>query len=212
MTAAGGRAEERGRARVNGGEAMDNTETAQLTLPVSSRDHVQGTATAPVTLVEYGDFECPYCGRAHPIVKALQRAVGNGMRFVYRHFPLTSAHPRADRAAEAAEAAGAQGKFWEMHDTLFEHQGTLDDASLARFAGDLGLDLARFTREMGSRVYAPRVREDFMSGVRSGVNGTPTFFINGVRHDGAYDVQTLHLAIQAAAAAHQGGGRVKPRA
>jgi protein-disulfide isomerase len=194
---------------------MDNTETARLTVPVGSRDHVQGAMTAPVTLVEYGDFECPYCGRAHPIVKALQRAVGNEMRFVYRHFPLSSVHPHAERAAQAAEAAGAQGKFWEMHDTLFEHQGTLADADLQRFAGQLGLDMERWNREMGARLYAPRVREDFLSGVRSGVNGTPTFFINGVRHDGAYDLQTLQLAIQAAAAAAlrgESGGQVKPRA
>lgn len=191
---------------------MDDTETARLTVPVGSRDHAQGLPTAPVTLVEYGDFECPYCGRAHPIVKDLQRAVGEGMRFVYRHFPLASVHPHAERAAQAAEAAGAQGKFWQMHDTLFEHQDTLDDADLARFAGNLGLDMARWTREMGARVYAPRVHEDFLSGVRSGVNGTPTFFINGVRHEGSYDLQTLQRAIQAAAAAAQGGGQVKPRA
>lgn len=194
---------------------MDNTQTARLTVPVSSRDHMQGPTTAPVTLVEYGDFECPYCGKAHPIVKALQRAVGNEMRFVYRHFPLSSVHPHAERAAQAAEAAGAQGKFWEMHDTLFEHQGTLADADLNRFAGRLGLDMERWSREMGARLYAPRVREDFLSGVRSGVNGTPTFFINGVRHDGSYDIQTLQLAIQAAAAAAlrgESGGQVKARA
>src|SRR2546423_12240032 len=120
--------------------------TARLTLPVSQRDHQQGPETAPVTLVEYGDYECPYCGEAHPIVKELQRRLGDRLRFVFRNFPLTNAHPHAEHAAETAEAAGAQGKFWEMHDYLYEHQRALDDEHLETYAGTLGLDVERFDR------------------------------------------------------------------
>ncbi|HWE62710.1 MAG TPA: thioredoxin domain-containing protein [Chloroflexota bacterium] len=176
------------------------TQEAQLTLPVSERDHVQGPATAPVTLVEYGDFECPYCGAAHLIVKAIQQQLGDQLRFVFRHFPLATVHPHAEHAAEASEAAAAQGRFWEMHDTLYEHQDALDDLHLLAYAQTLGLDTERFAREMAAHVYAPRVREDFLSGVLSGVNGTPTFFINGVRHDGGYDFETLLAALQDAGA------------
>jgi protein-disulfide isomerase len=178
---------------------MMTSHGSQLILPVSERDHSQGPATAPVTLVEYGDYECPYCGAAYPIVKEIQQRLGDRLRFVFRNFPITTAHPHAELAAEAAEAAGAQGKFWEMHDALFEHQRALDDGHLERCAGAVGLDVERFDREMEDRVYAGRVREDFMSGVRSGVNGTPTFFINGRRHDGSYDLETLLAAIEAAA-------------
>jgi protein-disulfide isomerase len=169
---------------------------AWLTMPVGPRDHRQGPETAPVTLVEYGDYECPYCGMAHPIVKEIQRRLGDQLCFVFRHFPLTQVHPHAEHAAEAAEAAAGQGKFWQMHDTLFEHQQALDDAHLLQYAVALGLDTDRFVREMTEHVYANRVREDFLSGVRSGVNGTPTFFINGVRHDGSYDLETLLAAIE----------------
>ena len=158
-----------------------------------------GLAPAPVTLVQYGDYECPYCGAAYPIVKEIQQRLGDRLRFVFRNFPITTAHPHAELAAEAAEAAGAQGKFWEMHDALFEHQRALDDGHLEGYAGAVGLDVERFDREMEDRVYAGRVREDFMSGVRSGVNGTPTFFINGRRHDDSYDLETLLAAIEAAA-------------
>jgi len=168
-----------------------------LTLPVGERDHVRGPSNAPVTLVEYGDYECPHCGRAYPIVKAVQGRVGNELRFVFRNFPLRESHPHAQRAAESAEAAGAQGRFWEMHDRLFERQFALDDEYLIEYAGDLGLDVERFRAELVGRVYEPRVREDFRSGVRSGVNGTPTFFINGVRYDGAWDEETLVAAIYA---------------
>jgi protein-disulfide isomerase len=177
---------------------MDPSQTARLTLPVSERDHAYGPATAPVTLVEYGDFECPYCGQAYPIVKELQRRLGSGMRFVYRHFPLSNIHPNAQRAAESAEAAAIQGKFWEMHDALFENQRALD-AGLERLAREVGLDVERWSSEMTHHTHAGKVRDDFMSGVRSGVNGTPTFYINGVRHDGAYDLGTLEAAIEAAA-------------
>jgi protein-disulfide isomerase len=178
---------------------MTDSGNARLTLPVGDRDHAQGAATAPVTLVEYGDYECPYCGRAYPIVQEVQRRLGDRLRFVFRNFPLTNAHPHAQHAAETAETAGAQGKFWEMHDTLFEHQRALDDPHLIQYAGQLGLDVAQFEQEMVEHVHAGRVREDFVSGVRSGVNGTPTFFINGLRHNDDYDVETLVTAIERAA-------------
>jgi len=170
-----------------------------LTLPVSERDHAQGPADAAVTLVEYGDFECPYCGRAFPIVKQIQQALGRRLRFIFRNFPLKESHPHAEHAAEAAEAAGVQGKFWEMHDRLYQRQFALEDSSLAEYAADLGIDVARFTQELAQGAHAPRVREDFRSGVSSGVNGTPTFFINGARHDGSYDAETLLAALERAA-------------
>ena len=169
---------------------------AWLTMPVGPHDHRQGPETAPVTLVEYGDYECPYCGEAYPIVKEIQRRLGDRLRFVFRNFPLPQSHPHAEHAAEAAEAAGAQGKFWQMHDTLFEHQQALDEAHLLQYAVALQLDTDRFGHEMTEHMYANRVREDFLSGVRSGVNGTPTFFINGVRHDASYDLETLLAAIE----------------
>jgi protein-disulfide isomerase len=173
---------------------------ARLTPPVSARDHVRGPATAPVMLVEYGDYECPYCGQAHVIVNQIQQRLGDGLCFVFRHFPLAQIHPHAEHAAEAAEAAGAQGKFWEMHDTLYEYQDRLDDVYLAQYAARLGLDMARFALELAEHAHAARVREDFLSGVRSGVNGTPTFFINGVRHDDSWDGPTLLAAIERAGA------------
>ena len=167
----------------------------RLSPPVTDRDHVQGSAQASVTLVEYGDYECPHCGRAHPIVKEVQRRLGARLRFVFRNFPLAEMHPHAQHAAEAAEAAAGQERFWEMHDALFEHQRSLDDRHLVQYAQTLGLDLQRFQQELASHAYAGRVREDFRSGVRSGVNGTPTFFINGVRHDDSWDIETLTNAV-----------------
>jgi protein-disulfide isomerase len=180
------------------------TDTPTLTPPIGERDHVIGPPNAPVTLVEYGDYECPYCGAAHPVVTAVRRRLGKGLRFAFRHFPLTRIHPHAEHAAEAAEAAGAQGKFWQMHDLLFEHQDALEDEDLLLYAASIGLDLERFASELENGLYAARVREDFLSGVRSGVNGTPTFFINGRRHEGAFDLQTLLAAIAAAAVAAGG--------
>ncbi len=171
----------------------------KLTLPVSVRDHVRGPATAPVTLVEYGDYQCPYCGEANPIVDEIQRQLGNGLRFVFRNFPLTEVHPQAEHAAEAAEAAGAQGKFWEMHDTLYTHQDALDDRHLVAYGTALGLAPTEIHKALADHAYMGRIREDFMSGVRSGVNGTPTFFINGMRHDGSFDLDTLLAAITTAA-------------
>lgn len=184
---------------------ISTSSTPTLSPPVGGRDHVVGPRNAPVTLVEYGDYECPYCGAAHPIVKEVRRRLGNDLRFAFRHFPLTRVHPHAEHAAEAAEAAGAQGQFWQMHDMLFEHQGALEDEDLLLYAAALGLDLDRFARELELGLHGARVREDFLSGVHSGVNGTPTFFINGARHEGATDVQTLLAAIAAAAALAAGG-------
>ena len=160
----------------------------KLVVPVRPADHVQGPAIAPVTLVEYGDFECPYCAAAHVIVKKIQEAMADKLRFVFRHFPLTQIHPNAEPAAEGSEAAGAQGRFWEMHDLLFENQHMLDPWHLVEFAHGLGLNTAQFARELEEAVHRPRVREDFMSGVRSGVNGTPAFFINDFRYDGSWDL------------------------
>jgi protein-disulfide isomerase len=176
-----------------------NDDVARLTLPVGTRDHVQGPADAAVTLVEYGDYECPHCGRAYPIVQQVQRRLGSRLRFVFRNFPLSEGHPHAQHAAEAAECAAAQGRFWEMHDMLFEHQGALLDRHLVDYATTLGLDRGRFEGELHAHTHKARVREDFMSGVRSGVNGTPTFFINGVRFDDAWDVDTLTDALTTAA-------------
>jgi protein-disulfide isomerase len=177
--------------------------SAKLKPPVGANDHVLGSAKAPVTIVEYGDYECPYCGEAYPVTKALQKRLGDQLRFVFRNFPLAEAHPHAEHAAEAAEAAGAQGKFWEMHDLLYENQDALDDEDLVRSAKALRLDVPRFVKEMEAHTYAERVREDFSSGVRSGVNGTPTFFINGARHDGPFDLRSMVAAIQKAVLARR---------
>jgi len=179
-----------------------------LTLPVCERDHIEGALDAPVTLVEYGDYECPHCGAAYPIVKALQRELGSKMRFVYRNFPIREAHPHAQAAAEAAEAAGAQARFWEMHDALFEDQARLGLGTLLQRAMALKLDIARWERDMRARVFSERVQEDFLSGLRSGVNGTPTFFINDRRHDGPFDAESLLAAIEAVLETNANRGRV----
>jgi protein-disulfide isomerase len=193
------------------------TQLTTLAPPVSDqRDHVQGPRAAPVTLVEYGDFECPYCGQAYPVVKELLSRQGTAVRLVFRNFPLAEIHPHARRAAEAAEAAGAQGKFWEMHDLLYERQDALEDEDLVAYAAEIGLDLDRFQVELAQNAHAARVREDFMSGVRSGVNGTPTFFINGRRHDGNWDLASLTEAVMLASGpapqAHGGHAHHRPHA
>jgi protein-disulfide isomerase len=167
-----------------------------LTPSVGPRDHVLGPADAPVTLVEYGDFECPFCGRAYPELKRVLGRVGSKVRFVFRHFPLSEQHPHAQHAAEIAEAAGAQGKFWEMHDLLYQRQGALADADLVAYVRELGLDAERARGELARHVHAARVREDFLSGVRSGVSGTPRFFINGRPHEEPGDVTTLAAALR----------------
>ena len=171
---------------------------AVLAVAVNADDHSQGLADAPVTLVEYGDFECPHCRRAYPIVKQVQARLGPRLRFVFRNFPLKEVHVHAEHAAEVAEAAAAQGKFWAMHDRLFERQFALEDENLIEYASELGLDAPRVARELAAHLYKAQVRDDFMSGVRSGVNGTPTFFINGVRHDGSWDAEPLAAALEAA--------------
>jgi len=160
---------------------------SHLTPPLGPRDHTQGPPGARVTLVEYGDFECPHCGAAYPVVKAIQQAMGSKLLFAYRHFPLTRVHPHAEDAAEMAEAAGEHGKFWGMHDLLFEHQDALEDDQLIAYATTLGIDPEWAAQALTEGRYEPRVRADFASGVRSGVNGTPTFFINGVRYEGGAD-------------------------
>jgi protein-disulfide isomerase len=167
-----------------------------LSLPVNAElDHVLGQANAPITLVEYGDFECPFCGRSYPAVRQIRAELGDRLRFVFRHFPRPE-HPHARHAAEAAEAASAQGHFWEMHDQLFEHQAALTDGDLARYAADLGLDVERFRRELASHTYAERVQRDIQSGAHSDVHGTPTFFINGVKHEGPDTFDDLMNALR----------------
>ena len=173
---------------------------AVLTMPVTEdRDHIQGPVTAAVTLVQYGDYECPYCGAAYPIIKEVQARMGERLRFVFRNFPITTSHPHAEQAAEAAEAAATQGRFWQMHDLLYENQRRLRDQDLRAYAEKVGVDVASFDQELAEHVHAARVREDFMSGVRSGVNGTPTFYIDGARHDDSYDLDTLLTAVERAA-------------
>ena len=167
-----------------------------MTPPVGDRDHIQGAATAPMTLVEYGDYQCPVCGQAYSIVKELQTRLGERLCFVFRNFPLATMHHYAEQAAEAAEAAGGHGKFWEMHDMLYENQDALGEEDFAQYAAALGLDPSRFASELTTHTYAARVHEDFISGARSGVNGTPTFFINGVRHDASFDLETMLGAIE----------------
>lgn len=173
-------------------------ESPKLSAPVDpARDHIQGPINAPLTLVEYGDYQCPYCGAAYPEVKKVQKQLGQKLRFVFRNFPLTRIHLYAENGAETAEAANAQGKFWEMHDFLYEHQDTLADPKLALdFAKKLGLDIERLQREMSKHTYLLRIKEDFNSGIRSGVNGTPTFYVNGVRHDGDPTAKELVKALE----------------
>ena len=171
-------------------------ETPRLTVPVGPRDHILGAADAPVILLEYGDFQCPHCRAAHPEVEELRRRMGNRLAFVYRHFPLSSLHPRAQPAAEAAEAAGAQERFWDMHGILFERQDALEDEDLLAYAEEIGLNLQRFVSDLVNGTHAPRVQRDFMTGVRSGVNGTPTFFINGRRYNGSADARSLLAAME----------------
>lgn len=177
----------------------------QLTLCMSACEHIQGSTDASITLLKYGDYQCPRCQQAHQIIKALQRSQSSDCttlearwRFVFRHFPLATIHAHAQYAAEVAEAAGAQGQFWQMHDYLFEHPQTLGNHALLQYAAQLGLDVDRFEREVAEHVYAKRVRYSFISGIRNGVNGTPTFFINARRYDGDWSIRGLAEAIQQA--------------
>jgi protein-disulfide isomerase len=174
-------------------------EIVDLAMPVDpERDHIRGPADAPVTLVEYGDFECPYCGRAEPNLRELMADFGDELRFVFRDLPLSDVHPRAQLAAEASEASAAQGKYWEMHDLLFDNQDALAPQDLVRYAERLGLDVDRFRDELRRRVYASGIVEDVEGADESGVAGTPTFFINGRRHHGAYDEESLAQAVRSA--------------
>lgn len=171
----------------------------KLTPQVGHRDHIEGPDTASVTLVEYGDYECPHCGRAYPIVKALQKRFGKQLRFAFRNFPLREIHPYAEAAAETSEFAATHGRFWEMHDLIFENQNSLSEQMLGELAQRLTLDRQALREALGSGAFAERVQSDFSSGVRSGVNGTPTFFINGQRHDGDFELETLLQVINKAA-------------
>lgn len=180
---------------------LGSSETlADLAVPVDpDRDHLRGPAGAPVTVVEYGDFECPYCGKAESVMRELLADFGD-VRYVWRHLPLSDVHPRAELAAEASEAAAAQGAFWEMHDLLLDHQGDLKPRDLLTYAEQLDLDLDRYRDDLQRHAHAPRIEEDVDSADISGVTGTPTFFVNERRHDGAYDIDTLSAAVRAARA------------
>ena len=168
---------------------------SKLALPVAGRDHIQGPIDAPITLLEYGDYECPYCGAAYPEIKAVQEQLGERLCFAFRNFPLVNSHPHAQHAAESAEAAGAQGRFWEMHDSLYEHQEALEDEDLARYAAAIGLDARLLMSEVQAGTQTARIREDFRSGARAGVNGTPSLFINGVFYSGPPDADSLLAAL-----------------
>jgi Na+:H+ antiporter, NhaA family len=175
---------------------MTTTSSAKLVRDVGDQDHIQGPSSAQITLVEYGDYECPHCRRVHPIIEELQKRMGTRLRYVFRHLPLSNIHPHAQLAAEAAEAAGAQGLFWEMHDRLFETQSPLTLDHILSLTEGLGIDLEKFQSDLDEKKYESLVREDFRSGIRSGANGTPTFFINGLRYDGPWDLESLLEAIE----------------
>ncbi len=173
----------------------------RLAVPVRQSDHVEGSLDAPLVLVEYGDYQCSYCGAAYGIVQQLRAEFGERLAFVFRNFPLTQIHPDALVAAEAAEAAGAQGRFWQMHDRLYTHQDGLDPPQLLAHAAALGLDVPRFESDLETQAFLGRVEDDLESGIASGVEGTPTFFVNGVRHNGAWDERVLRAALEGELAA-----------
>jgi protein-disulfide isomerase len=168
----------------------------KLTPPVTDSDHIQGPANASLTLLEFGDYQCPHCGAAYPIIKEIQNIFGKRLRFVFRNFPLSNVHELALRAAIAAEAAGRQERFWEMHDMVFEHQRQLTPHSFAEFAQEIKLDISTFKRDLQDKKLAYKVEADFESGIRSGVNGTPSFFINEQKYEGSYDFGSLAQAIK----------------
>ncbi len=178
---------------------MSDREIVRLKNAVINRDHVAGPQSAPVTLLEYGNFECIHCGRAYPIIKKVQKLLGANLRFVFRHFPTVGTHPHSLRAAEAAEAAGTQDRFWEMHDELFTHQQALEDHDLLRYGKRIGLDVERFARDMAENTFLKIVEADFNRSLfDEHVTGTPTFYINEVRYTGATDVESLLIAIKQA--------------
>ncbi len=174
------------------------TPRIHLAIPVSERDHSQGPEIAPVTLVQYGDYECPYTRQSTRVVQAIQKQIGDQLRFVFRNFPLIEIHPHALHAALVAEAAAIQGKFWQMHDYIFHHQHTLGDADLAQFAEAVGLESQQYARDMAQQRSLPHIEEDLEGGERSGVQGTPTFFINGFMYRGSWEHEALLAALQAA--------------
>ncbi|KIC95787.1 DsbA family protein [Flavihumibacter solisilvae] len=167
-----------------------------LAIPVSNLDHTWGNSKAAIELVEYGDFQCPHCGRAYPLVKELKYTFKDSIKLVFRHFPLTRVHPQAMAAAVAAEAAAVQDKFWEMHDMLFDNQAYLNIESLLSYAETIGLDIAKFTDDLQDSSLHDKVENDFMGGMRSGVNGTPTFFVNGERYEGSWEGDNLARYIE----------------
>jgi protein-disulfide isomerase len=167
-----------------------------LAVPVSNLDHTWGNSKAPIELVEYGDFQCPHCGRAYPLVKELKYTFKDSIKLVFRHFPLTRVHPQAMAAAVAAEAAALQNKFWEMHDMLFDNQAYLNIESLLSYAETIDLDIAKFTDDLQDSKLHDKVENDFMGGMRSGVNGTPTFFVNGERYEGDWEGDSLARYIE----------------
>ncbi len=169
---------------------------ATLKPPVTAKDHMQGDLHAPIILVEYGDYQCPHCGHAYPIVKRVQKHLGSRLAFVFRNFPLSEAHPDAELAAETAEFAGEHDRFWEMHDAIFENQENLGLPLVLELAQALKLSADELENALSNGIYSDRVQADFRSGVRSGVNGTPTFFINGRRHDGPFEFEDLIAAIE----------------
>jgi protein-disulfide isomerase len=171
---------------------------SMLKVPVTQEDHIQGDENAPLTLVEYGDYECSYCGLAYPIVKRIQERFGKRLRFVFRNFPLAEVHPHAVIAAITAEFAATHRKFWEMHDLLYEHQNALDMPDLLNYAKSLDLSAADLQTAIENETFADKIKNDFMGGVRSGVNGTPTFFINGNRHNGSFEYEELVAALEQA--------------
>ena len=167
-----------------------------LQIPVSSSDHIQGNTTAPVILVEYGDYECPYCGKAHHVIKQLQKYFGPNLGFVFRHFPLVEVHPHAEIAAETAEFTNSHHRFWEMHDLLYENQNNLSMLMLFDLAKALALPISELQDALQARRYYPKIQSDFLGGVKSGVNGTPTFFINNERYNGSWELADLREAIE----------------
>jgi protein-disulfide isomerase len=184
------------KSRINQPPIQETNNPTVLTPPVSARDHAEGRADAAVTLVEYGDYQCPYCGEAYPVVKGLQKALGKKLRFVFRNFPLTQSHPFALIAAEAAEAAGLQGKFWQMHDLIYENQADLEPDILPSWAERIGLDLEKLGTALQQGAVTKRIKDDQLSGIQSGVDGTPCFFINGTRYDDETDYDSLRTALE----------------
>ena len=175
---------------------------ARLRVPITREDHAEGPEGAPLALLEYGDFQCPYCRKAFGVVRRLRQALGGDLRFVFRHFPISALHPRAMDASRAAEAAARQGKFWEMHALLFENQDALEPEDLSRFAASLGLDLRRFAADMAAPDVERKILADFQGGVRTGVNGTPTFFVNDARYDGDWSYEAFLESLAQIAGVH----------